>query len=139
MANNYISMNDSVGATTSEKKFKAIEMAPSLTRFDSIDYTLGGKVDKQAGPTAQAWRYTLFVPIGTTGSTTEWGNSIDLQTFYMRDNANATPTDVVTFTDHFSSSHYVYFAGDIDIQPLCTVLDGSAAYYLIPIAFVEKL
>jgi hypothetical protein len=138
MAVNYIKLNDSRLSTTYEKQFKTVEMAPTLQRMDSVELTIGGKTDKQAGPVIKSWKYTLFMPIGTTGSTTAWGNSADFDTFFAYSNAFGTPTDVIRLTDHFGATHDVYFTGEATMQPLCTVLDGVSAYYLIPVAFVEK-
>lgn len=136
--NNYIALNNSINSPATEKRFKAIEMAPTYARMDAINYTISGKINKQAGPIVRLRRYTLFVPIGTTGSTTEWGNSVDFESFFVLSNATATPSDTIVFKDHYGLTRAVYFTNDADMQPLCTILDGGSAYYLIPISFMEK-
>lgn len=135
MTNNYITLANSNNSLV--KRFKAIEYSQPMERMDTIEFTLGGKTDKQAGPVLQQWKYTFRIPVDTAEGT-QYGTWTDFTTFFALANANATPSDVITMTDYFGTSHYVYFAEGIVPQPMTTQLSGGNAYFLVPTTFLEK-
>lgn len=132
--NKYITLTTSNASLS--KRFAAIEFSPPLERMDTIEYTLGGKTDKQAGPVIQMWRYTLRIPIDTPP--TNYGTYGDFITFFNLSNANATPSDVITLTDHWGNTHSVYFSEGVQPSPLTTFLEGVNAWFIVPVSFVEK-
>lgn len=134
----YIILNNSNSSLT--KRFKAVAMKMSKTRTDNIDRAVGGSTDKQAGTIIERWQYGLRVPVYTAQSAgSDYGLWSDLETFYGYNNPNGTPSDKITLTDHYGQTHTVIFVGDIAPEPLCTILEGDAAYYIVQVAFEEVL
>jgi len=121
---------------TLARRFKAIAMRPTLRKMDSIDWTLGGRVDKAIGPVVQTFSYVLRVPQDDPSNGDE-GNMADLITFFNYASSAVAPTDVITLTDHYGNTFSVYFTGDLAQDPLTTMLEGDSAWYIIPVTFLE--
>lgn len=134
MTNPYITLTDSSGS--GGKRFKAIEVKFPKDRMDNIEYTIGGKIDKQAGPVINQFGYTLRVPIDTPEDE-NYGSYADLCTLFDLANSNLTPSDVITLTDHSGSGHSVYFMGGMAPTPLTTQLEGWNAYFIVGIQLLE--
>jgi hypothetical protein len=134
MTNPYITLTDSSGS--GGKRFKAIEFRPPMTRGDTIEFTLGGKIDKQAGPVFNAFQYTLRIPIDTPEDS-NYGSYEDFKRLYHLANSNLTPSDVISLTDHSGSGHNVYFVGDTSPTPLTTELEGVNAWFIVPVQLME--
>lgn len=134
--NDYVSLTYSDGTGT--KRFHAVEYGPGLNRTDTIEYTLGGKTDKQAGPVIKGWQFVFRVPIDTSEGT-QYGVYADLENFFLKANANATPSDVIRLTDFWGGTYReVYFAESMLPKPISVILEGDGAAYMIPVTFVEK-
>lgn len=129
----YLILEDSEGYYT--KRFKAITYKPSKRRTDSVEWTLGGKIDKAAGTIINTFEYTLRVPYDETDP--DYGSYDDLIYFYELTDPNGTPNDVITLTDHYGIIHYVMFIGGMELSPLTTQLEGPNAWYIVPITLVE--
>jgi hypothetical protein len=135
MANNrYITLTSSDDQFSF--RFKAINMSMPRQRTDSIDYTLSGKIDKQAGPVLKFFNYVLRVPQDDQGN--EYGCMANLTELFDLVNPNGTPTDVITLTDHYENEFNCYFLGEMVPEPLTTQLEGSNAWYLVPIKLQVK-
>jgi hypothetical protein len=119
-------------------KFKAIQLSRPQRRTDTIDYTLGGTIDKQAGPILNFFTYVLRVPEDDQ-SDASYGTMSDLRTLFELCNPNATPSDVITLTDHYGTEIDCYFLGEISPEPLTTMLEGPNAWHIVPIQLQEKL
>lgn len=136
--NDYIVLTNSNSSLS--KRFKAVAMKMSKTRTDNVDRTVGGSTDKQSGTIVQRWQYGLRVPVYTAQSAgSDYGLWSDLETFYGYNNPNGTPSDKITLKDHYQVDHTVIFVGDIAPEPLATILEGDAAYYIVQVAFEEVL
>lgn len=133
MANKYITLASS-DASISEK-FKAIGMKVNQYRMDSIEWTLSGNIDKAAGPVVNQWQFVLRVP--QTSSEAGYGQLSDLQALFALSNSKATPSDKITFTDHYGTSHYCYFTGSLSPEPLTTILEGPSAWHIVQITLQE--
>ncbi len=134
--NNYITLTPSSG---SGYRFKAIEVAFPRRRTDSIEYTLGGKVDKQAGPILVSWQYTLRVPIDESEDGWQYGNYDDLlYLFNLNLSSGSGATDIIKLTDHYGVDHDTYFAGEMSPKPLTTMLEGVNAWHIVSVTLLEK-
>lgn len=133
--NKYITLTNSNASFS--RKFKAIAMRMPESRMDRIDRALSGTVDKQSGPIIRQFSYALRVPQDTPADPT-FGTYDDLKTFFGYNNANAVPSDVITLTDHYTVTHSVYFEGQLDPEPLTTMLEGPNAYYIVQITLQER-
>jgi hypothetical protein len=130
----YITLSNSTG--TPVKRYSAIGFSPPMMRGDTIDFTLGGKLDKQNGPITKQKKYTLRVPIDTP-SDANYGTYNDLKTLFELANSNLSPSDVILLYDHFGTPASVYFVGDAMPEPLTTQLSGPNAWYTINVTFQE--
>jgi len=118
------------------RRFKAIAMGTPLLRTDSVELTAGGKTDKATGPVIQAFQYALRVPIDDPADA-NYGNYAELKTFFSYDSAITDPTDVITLTDHFGDDYDCYFYGQLDPEPLTTMLEGPNAWMVVQINMRE--
>lgn len=130
----YIILKNST--STVIKRFKALAIAPAVRRMDSLEYTLGGKVDKQSGPVVRTWSYVLRVPEESADS--NYGTFNELRTLWLLNNPNASPTDVINLTDHYGNAYNVYFIGSLEPEPLTTMLEGPNAWHIVPVTMQEK-
>lgn len=134
----YITLTTS--GSDSSKRFKALAMKTPKNRTDTIDRTVGGKTDKQAGTIIDRWQYGLRVPLHsalTSGS--DYGLYSDLETYYGYNNPNGNPSDKFILTDHFGVHHQVIFIGDMSPQPVATILEGDSAWYIVEVNLEEVL
>jgi hypothetical protein len=130
---NYITLTPSSG---SGYRFKAIEMAMPHRRTDSIDYTIGGKIDKHSGPIIKSWVYTLRIPIDIQTDPV-YGCYDNLMYLFDLTSSSGSVTDVITLLDHFGQSHFVYFSGEMSPKPLTTQLEGVNAWHIVPVTLLE--
>lgn len=133
MANDYITLSNSNSSLT--KKFKATALKTPWRRTDQVTIALDGTPDKAAGTILYPRQYILRVPYVSTDA--NYGTLANLKTFFELNNPNATPSDVITLTDHFGTSVNVIFVGEADPQPVSTIIDGDSAFYMVPVSFME--
>lgn len=136
MANRYITLTNS--NSTLSKKFKVVMGSYNVSsrKIQSMQTTIGGKIDLGQGSTIATHRYTLKV-YGTGSAPSGYGDMSDLETLFALSDPGATPSDVITMIDHLGSSHSVYFLGELSKQPLAYLLDGNDARYMMSIEMVE--
>lgn len=113
------------------RQFKAIDMRPPLVRTDSIDYTVGGRVDKASGPIIKQFSYILRVP--EDDPTDNYGTMDELRQMFELTNPNATPSDVIVLTTHYGEKYNCFFLGDMSPEPLTTMLEGSNAWHIVSV------
>lgn len=118
------------------RRFKAIGLKPVQMRTDSMEYTLDGRPDKTAGPIINQFGYVLRVPEDDPADA-NYGNMAELRTLYELTNPGATPSDVITLTDHYGVTHNCYFTGDMAPEPLTTMLEGQNAWHIVQIMLQE--
>lgn len=118
------------------RRFKAIGMKPTQTRSDGMNYTLGGKADKASGPIINRFQYVLRVPQDDPADA-NYGNFAELKTLFELTNPNATPSDVITLTDHYGNTHQCFFMGELSPEPLTTILEGDSAWHIVQIVLQE--
>jgi hypothetical protein len=136
MATNYITITES-GTGALSKRFRAIQMTPTIRATKNIRETVGGDYDISYGANFESYRYVLRVPY--TGTDTD-GSYSDIKTMLRRNNPSGAVPPTFTFTDHYGTVHNnARFGGDnIDIEPLTTMIDGAtgASSYLIPVTIL---
>jgi hypothetical protein len=125
----YITLTDSNDGDSFN--FKVIGMKYPEMRTDNIDYTLSGDVDKASGPIIRQFQYVLRVP--QDAQENGYGCMDDLRTLWRYTNPNASPSDVITLTDHYGDMYDCFFLGDIDPEPLTTMLEGANAWHIVQI------
>ena len=136
MANRYITLANSDASLS--KKFKVVQGSYQVSKrkTQSMQTTIGGKIDLGQGSVLTVHRYTLKV-YGTGAAPTGYGDMANLETLFELSDPGSTPSDVITFIDHLGNSKTVYFLGELNKQPLAYLLDTSDARYMMTIEMVE--
>jgi len=137
MASAFIWLKTSDGTTIS-KKFRVIaegydDGTPDKTT--SIEKTIGGGLDISQGAVYRSWNPVIRVR--HTESETDFGNLQDLEDLYSLNDPGGTPSNVITFTDHHDTTHYVMLVGEFRKQLLSAMIEGQYAWYLVRIRMVE--
>ena len=104
---------------------------PEGDREQSINKTVGGTYDISQGENFEIHRYTIRCR--HTEDRSGYGTFGELIRLWKLNNPKGTPTDRITFTDHFGVVHYAYFEGKIPWGAITTVIEGLQAWYFVPI------
>jgi hypothetical protein len=120
------------------KNFRVIQggYAPELRKTGTQRLTVTGKLDNQIGPILRRWRYVVRVyhtdPVGG-----DWGTLADLKAFFSHNDPGGTPSNVITLTDFDTEDYDVYLVGRLTEQPKSPYIDGTHAWFQVPIEMVE--
>lgn len=131
--------------TTETWKFKVVEGGYNVTlsKAQTENMTIGG-IDVAMGTIHEIHEYIIKVRqtrwvIISSGSYRQEADDIgvkdDLEYFYLLNDPNGTPSNVITLTDHLGVEKSVYFVGDFPKVPLTTIIEGGGAIYFIPCRF----
>lgn len=130
----YIVLRDSTSG--SGNWFRVIQGGYSVQkrRQQTINLTVDGGYDISQGANYETHKYMIRVreeePI-TSGS--PYGTLADLETLWLLNNPNGSPSDKITMTDHFGVEHLVMFEGEFDREAVTTLLSGQQAWFFVPI------
>lgn len=135
MANAYFTLEDSIGYT---KKFGVLSGAyfPSKSKAQNIGTTLNGRLDVATGGIYERHTYTIRTLRGITDPRDGYGNYADLDYFYSLNNPNGSPSNILTFTDHYEQISQVIMNGDFSPQPLGVSIEGATAWFVVQCTFV---
>ena len=134
MANRYITLANSNASLSKQFKVVLGSYRVSHRKTQSMQTTIGGKIDMGQGSKLVMHSYTLVVPYTGTGG---YGGINNLETLFALSDPGAIPSDVISFTDHLGNAKSVYMLGELSKEPLAWVLDGSDARYMVTIEMVE--
>lgn len=137
MANSYITLTSDETPTPSlGGRFHVIIADPGYTRFyrksQSVEETIGGGLDIGEGGVYLLIRYMLRVL--HTEPDSNYGNLADIIAMYALNNPNGTPSSTLKLTTHEGVNYNVKLLGDMNLKPLTFAIEGSYAWFLIPIA-----
>lgn len=107
---------------------------PIRRKIGKFQNTVTGKVDYQVGPLNLEWRYILKV-YATDPDGGSYGTLANLKTLFDLNDPDGTPTNVLTLTDHYESTHSVYIVGDLIEEPMTPSL--SDGWFKVPIHLVK--
>jgi hypothetical protein len=135
--NAYITLTNSNASFS--KRFRVVmgSLQPVYTRQQTRRRTLTGKSDNQVGAARQGWTMTLRVHTESDPLGSSYGLLSDLTTLWLYNNPAATPSNLITFTDHLGAAHTVEFAGDFNRENLTPYLDGPDAAYLVQVVLED--
>ena len=93
------------------KRFRVISTmyGPVLEKSQSINHTLNGGIDISQGDIHET--HTYGVRVRETEPDTNYGDRDDLKAFFMLNDPNGTPSDLITLTDHYGTNYDVYMTG----------------------------
>jgi hypothetical protein len=103
----------------------------SLEKAQAVVRTVGGGLDSSMGANFKTWNGTIKVR--HTEDEADYGDLSELEYFYMLNNPNGTPSNVITFTDNHGVDHEVLLTGAFRKRLLSSVIQGTEAWYIIPI------
>lgn len=129
----YIILQDSTGSGG----YFAVVMGgyvPATDRQQQVRRTVGGTLDISQGANFENHQYTIRCR--HTETRIGYGTFGELKRLYKLNNPSGSPSDRITFTDHFGVAHYAYFQGKFPWEAVTTVLEGSDAWYFVPITLM---
>jgi len=132
----YIILATSDG-TTKVKRFKTTELTPMFRRTDTVDFTAGGKMDKQAGISYWVTTYTIRVPDDVSDA--DYGTKDDLEYFLELNNPHGAVTDMIKLTNHQGDQSDVYILGDTPTSPIMGIFESNNAYFFYKVTFIKKV
>jgi hypothetical protein len=135
--NKYISLKDSVNYKN--KKFRVMfeGYLKSLSKNTQVNIGINGGLDVSMGAIYQERR--MQIRLRHTEPSSDYGGLSDLEYFYLLNDPNPTtgsPSNVITFTDHYNNVANVILSGKLDINTLTTVLEGNYAWFIAPITLL---
>jgi hypothetical protein len=136
MASPYIILQNSDASLV--KRYRVIQggYLEQRHKAQSRNEGIEGGVDIGMGEIYVFWRFLLRVYFSDPDGS-NYGDLDDLKTFYNYNNPNGTPTNLLTLTDHYNTTHGVYFMGNLDFTPLTVIIDGNNSQWHIPIELHE--
>ena len=141
MANRYFLLADSINSRI--RKFRVIPSgyAHVLEKQQNVQKTLNGNLDVSVGSVQERYMFTVRVrhtePATPDLYDVEYGTKDDLEYFYSLNNPNGSPSNVLSFQNHFGDQISVIMAGDFNAQLQGIQVDGSDAWFLINCAFMN--
>jgi hypothetical protein len=131
--NAYFSLANSEGETSYKFRSLLAGHEPLLEKTQNIQPTLNGGLDVSMGGIYTTHTYNVMVR--ETESEEGFGNKSDLEAFYLLNNPNGTPSNVITLTDHYGNDHAVFMVGQHLPLPLGVVIEGPNAYFVCKCMF----
>jgi hypothetical protein len=134
--NKYITLQDS--ATLRTKRFRALweGFEPLIEKTATMNKTVGGGLDVAMGGIYESYR--MIVRTRHTESDNNYGSLADLEWFYRLNDPNPTsgsPSNVITMTDHFGTQKSIFFIGTFPKKTMGIEIEGSEAWYALPVMF----
>ena len=118
-----------------EKRFRVIlsGYAKVLEKMQSINRTIDGSLDVATGSVQT--KYMFLVRVRETETEEDYGDLADLEMFYSLNNPNGTPSNLITFIDHFGNQHIVIMSGDFNSQLQGIMIEGDTAWSVVNCTF----
>lgn len=143
--NSWITLSNSNTSLT--KKFRVLHesFAPTREKMGVRRVTVTGKIDNQVGPVLKSWQFMLKVyetdptdPTKSDGATSGYGRIDHLRTFFGLNNPGATPSNVITFTEHDDTlSHSVFITGVMRAKLLTYSLTSTNGIFHVPLTLIK--
>lgn len=131
----YIIMSNSDSSKT--KRFRVISGGynPVKEKSQSIKRTLDGKLDVSQGAVFERHEYVIRTkeeePDGSL-----YGTIWDLDYYFSLNEPNETPSNVITFTDHYGVARSIVMGQDFSRQPLGAVITGPDSGFLTKVTLI---
>ena len=129
--NKYITLQDSTASRTKNYVVTFPGYNPILDPHETIDTTLDGELDVQRGSLQEVINLTLRVAIEEDDP--DFGNQDDLKYFYKLRNPKGSPSDKITYTNHYGQQYIVVMTGQYNPNIQTVYLEGPYAFALIPV------
>jgi hypothetical protein len=129
----YIILQDSSGSGGS---FAVVQggYKPVLERNQTMVRTSGGNTDVAQGGIFE--RHEYLIRCREDEERSGYGNIHELERLWKLNSPYGSPTDKITFTDHFGNQHIAIFLGEFSRSAVTTILSGGQAWYMVPVTFL---
>jgi len=138
--NPYFTLEDSAASVTRRFRVLANGFSNILDKAQSIERTIDGDLDISVGSVKEKFSFTVRVryeePADGDPYLDDWGTLADLKYFYSLNNPNGSPSNEITFTDHYETQKTVIMAGDFNSQAQGIMIDGITAWFLVNCTFM---
>ena len=117
------------------KRFQVLQSGykPILEKSQTVEKTLDGGVDIAIGGLYRRDEYLVRVREEETRE--NYGDIEDLRTFFMYNNPNGTPSNVLTLLSHCELVYNVVMIGSFSEQYLGVMIEGQSAWALVQCVF----
>ena len=131
----YIVLTNSNSSLT--RRFKVISSGYNVIKEkgQNVRKTLNGQLDISQGAIFERHEYIIRTKEEEPGGS-QYGTLGELETFFGYNDPNATPSNVITFTDHYGNSHSVVMGGDLSKQPLGAMIAGLDSGFLTKVTLI---
>jgi hypothetical protein len=128
--NAYIELKDSSG---SGGYFAVVSggYGPNEERNQTIDRTVGGTLDISQGKNFKV--HEMLVRCREAEDRSGYGDYAELQRLWRLNNPKGSPSDKITYIDHYGTSHTAYFEGKFNPDAVTTLLEGENAIFFVPL------
>lgn len=140
MANSYFTFTTSDSSVS--KRFRVILTGyeENHNKTQSVNRTLDGTPDISVGSIQRSWNFLVRVRVEEAPGdayTPGFGTKDDLLYFYSLNNPNGTPTDVITFVDHYGDTHLVKILGSYSANAMSVIIDGPEALFTVQVSLLK--
>lgn len=131
----YIILSNSNSSLT--KRFKVISGGYNVVKEkgQSIKKTLDGHLDVSQGAIFDRHEYVIRTKEQEADGS-EYGTFGDLETFFSLNDPNATPSNVISFTDHYGVTRNIVMGQDLARQPLGAMIAGVDSGFLTKVTMI---
>lgn len=104
---------------------------PVRDKSGSVNRTAQGGIDYAVGAIYEIHQYNIWVR--DTEDEVGYKDRSELMRLWELNDPYATPSNRVTFIDHFGNSHSVLMIGQEQPQPETTIISGLQAWFIYPV------
>jgi hypothetical protein len=106
------------------------------SKQEEIIKTISGGIEHSIGAVSTQWR--MIVRVRNWDDDTN-GNLSDLEHFFSLNNPNGTPSNLLTFVDHYGYEHKVTMLGNMKKNLVTTVVQGPNSLYFYRLELIGSV
>lgn len=124
------------------KRFRVVfgGYANTFDKAQSIDKTIDGVLDVSVGSIHEKYLFSVRVreeePNDGDLYADDWGTESDLKYFYSLNNPLGSPSNHITFIDHYENTKTVVMVGDYNSQLQGIMTTGQTAWSIVNCSFL---
>ena len=107
----------------------------TYNRTENISWTLAGATDVSLGEVYRTW--SMVIKVRQIETEYGFGDVDDLEAFFQYTSPNGTPNTTITFIDHHQHTASVHLISNSTKQLMGIMVEGSNAWYMYKITFME--
>ena len=107
-----------------------------LQKATNFDRTIGGGIDMTQGGILEMHDYV--VRVRHTEDVANYGDKDVLEALYRLNNPGGTPSNVLTFTDHYLNESEAWLVGNWKDSVLGIMITGTTAWFVVKLSILLK-